>query len=412
LFLLSTYPSHFYKKKILLFFYLLLTINTLQAQNEIKNCLESTEYFNPTLHEELEIFTKKYIDTYTNTAKSRGKITIPVVVHIITQASTEGISDEQVHSQITALNRDYNLANNDLDIVHPDFQASIANIGFTFCLATITPDGRATTGITRRNTAIDNVASKENSWWAQTEKGGQDAWDTERYLNIWVTKITQDGAGFGYSPGEVSPEQDGVVIHPRFFGMGGLATPPFHLGRTGVHEVGHYFNLKHPFDGGCDSDDFVADLPQQLNPYRGCPTGESLSCGTRSITTNFMNYTDDACQAMFTKGQAMRMRAALIGVRSGLLNNNGCEPYLPTVLGAEIKVYPNPASYYFCIEVGNSPLEQIPYFIYDSRGAKVEEGLVKPNSLQHFPTYRNGVYFIQFLNGLDESVIRKIVINN
>ncbi|MEM1121112.1 MAG: M43 family zinc metalloprotease [Bacteroidota bacterium] len=362
------------------------------------------------VQEKLGIFTKDFPNKADLVASSRGRITIPVVVHLVTQGIERGISDEQVHSQITALNRDFNLQNTDTDIVHPDFQNLIANVGFNFCLATVDPDGNPTTGITRRNTSEDNIATPNNTWLYDTDAGGQTAWDTERYLNIWVTQITPGLSGFAALPGQKPPSQDGVVIPPRFFGMGGLATPPFHLGRTGVHEVGHYFNLRHPWNGGCEGTDFVADVPQQLNPYRDCSV-ENFSCGNRSNAANYMNYRDDDCQAMFTRGQAMRMQAALIGARSGLLHTNACAPPLPTVTGTEIMVYPNPASYYFCVEVGNAATEQIPYVVYDARGAKVEEGIVLPNSRQHFPTYRNGIYFLEFQNGLDEPIIKKMVIH-
>lgn len=400
------------KKRIAFLFHYLLAINFLAAQNTVEKCLTTTLVYNPSIQENLEEFTENYIDNYTQLAHSRGQITIPVVVHIVTQGEENGISDEQVHTQITALNRDFNLQNTDLNIVHPDFRDRIANVGFNFCLATITPDGSPTTGITRRNTAADNIATAESTWLYATEEGGQDAWDTEQYLNIWVTQITLGFAGFATNPGQKPPNQDGVVINPRFFGMTELATPPFHLGRVGVHEVGHYFNLRHPWNTDCVDNDFVADTPIQATGYSGCPGIDESSCGSRDITANYMNNSEDACISMFTTGQAMRMQAALIGARSGLLNNNGCEPNSPTVLDDEINVYPNPASYYFCIEVGDSNLEQIPYFIYDSKGAKVEEGAVTPNSLQHFPTYRNGVYFIQFQNGLETPIIKKMVINN
>lgn len=405
------YLSFFHKKQFVFGLLSLLIFSVLQAQSYSKNCFESKEYYNPSIQEELEIFTKEYIKSHPEKAVSRGKITIPVVVHIVTQGFERGITDEQIQSQITALNRDYNLENTDINIVHPDFQERIANVGFNFCLATIDPNGNPTNGITRRNTPIENVASDDNSWWYTPEEG-QPAWNTEKYLNIWVTQVTLGFAGFATNPGQVSPDRDGVVIDPRFFGMSGLATPPFHLGRVGVHEVGHYFNLKHPWSNNCEDNDFVADTPIQNTGYSGCPDMDESSCGSRDITANFMNNSEDACVAMFTQGQAMRMQAALIGARSGLLNGSSCEPYFPTILGTEITVYPNPASYYFCIEVGNSNLEQIPYFIYDVRGAKVEEGVVLPNSLQHFPTYRDGVYFIQFLNGLEEPFVRKVVIRS
>jgi len=80
----------------------------------------------------------------------------------------------------------------------------------------------------------------------------------------------------------------------------------------------------------------VADLPQQLNGYQGdCETSENISCGGRDNASNFMNLSEDACLAMFTQGQAMRMQAALIGARSGLLNDNACEPNSPIVSGDE-----------------------------------------------------------------------------
>lgn len=389
-------------------------MSSLVAQIIERKCLENEQYYDEVTQEQLEIFTKNYIANPQQNAFSRGKITIPVVVHIITQGVERGITDEQVHSQITALNRDFNLQNDNLNIVHLNFQDRISDVGFSFCLANIDPDGNSVIGITHRNTFEDFVAEPDNSWWHQTAQGGQDAWDTKRYLNIWVTQTPLGIAGFASNPGQTFPEADGIVIAPRFFGMCGLATPPFHLGRTGVHEVGHYFNLRHPFNTslGCEGNDFVEDVPQQENFYNDCPFGENSSCGTRDNTTNFMNYTDDACQAMFTKGQAIRMQAALIGARSGLLDGNSCVPYSTTISDIEIKVYPNPASYYFCVEVGNIPLERIPYFIFNAQGAKVEEGTVTPNSQRHFPTYRNGIYFIQFRNESEESIVKKIVVNN
>ena len=59
-----------------------------------------------------------------------------------------------------------------------------------------------------------------------------------------------------------------------------------------------------------------------------------------------------------------------------------------------------------------SNLEQIPYTIFNILGAKVKEGMVHANSLQYFPTYRNGIYFIQFMDGSKEGILKKVVINN
>ena len=379
-----------------------------------RKCFESEQYYDEAAHQQLEIFTQEYIKNHQNNTRSRGQIAIPVVVHVVYPTEAENISDEQIHSQIDALNRDFNALNDNLDQVHPDFQNRIADVGFNFCLATINPDGQLTNGITRTATDEDNVFIRSQNNIYHSADGGKDAWDTKSYLNIWVTRLAPNVAGFASKPAENSPDEDGVVISTDFFGQLGTALPNFQLGRTGTHEVAHYFNIFHAwaFSNSCEHNDFVSDTPNQESPYFGCPAIDQTSCGTRDITNNFMNLSDDACLAMFTQGQAMRMQAALIGAISGLLNDNVCEPNSPIVSGDDIRVFPNPASYYFCIEVGDSSLEQIPYTVFNVQGAKVEEGLVFPNSLQHFPTYRNGVYFIQFMNGLAEPIIKKMIINN
>ena len=369
----STYLPAFTKKSCLFIFLILLICNILNSQNDTKSCFESNDYYDQASYDELEVFTKNYIANYAQNANSRGKITIPVVVHIVYPTEKENISDAEVFSQIDALNRDFNLQNKNLDRVHPDFENRIGEVGFNFCLATIDPTGQPTTGITRTNTKENFVYAIGDKWIYHTEDGGHTAWNTNQYLNIWVTKIGSNIAGFGSKPNQNQPDEDGVILSVDYFGQLGIALPNFRLGRTGTHEVAHYFNLFHTWDNTCGHNDFVADTPIQSSSYSGCPNIDESSCDSRDITANFMNYSEDACLAMFTKGQAMRMQAALIGARSGLLNGNSCEPYFPTVSGEEIKVYPNPASYYFCIEVGNVSLEEVPYFIFNAQGAKVEE---------------------------------------
>lgn len=408
----STYLSAFAEKSSLFILLFLLVCNILNGQNDAKNCFESNAYYDQEQHDELEIFTKKYNSNYSQNANSRGKINIPVVVHIVYPTENENISDAQVFSQIDALNRDFNRANNNLDSVHPDFENIIGQVGFNFCLATIDPTGQPTVGITRTKAKENFEYSRGAKGIYHTADGGQTAWDTNQYLNIWVTKTGSNIAGFGSKPNQNQPDEDGVIISVDYFGQLGTALPDFRLGRTGTHEVAHYFNLFHTWDNICGHNDFVADTPIQLSSYSGCPNIDESSCGSRDITANFMNYSEDACLAMFTLGQTRRMQAALIFARSGLINSNSCNDPSSVITNSDIKVYPNPASYYFCIEVGNIPLEQIPYTIFNAQGAKMEEGIALSNSLQHFPTYRNGVYFIQFMNGREELMVKKIIIAN
>ncbi|RXM40401.1 hypothetical protein BOQ62_06785 [Chryseobacterium sp. CH21] len=104
-------------------------------------------------------------------------------------------------------------------------------------------------------------------------------------------------------------------------------------GSTVAHEFGHYFNLDHPFEGGCaemNGGDHVSDTP----PAEGAlwyliddspnahginnPCQNAPSCpGTRRQVENIMDY--GPCRWMFTKGQADRMTTR-INTKPSLFN--------------------------------------------------------------------------------------------
>ncbi|HSI89569.1 MAG TPA: PKD domain-containing protein, partial [Adhaeribacter sp.] len=101
-----------------------------------------------------------------------------------------------------------------------------------------------------------------------------------------------------------------------------------------THEVGHWLNLKHIWgdEPACNADDLVADTPQQKRENYFCPTfpvGPSAaggSCsGISSMFMNYMDYVDDACMYMFTKGQRDRMIAVLNTTRASLALSVGCQ---------------------------------------------------------------------------------------
>jgi hypothetical protein len=240
---------------------------------------------------------------------------IPVVVHILYRADTDNLSDEQVASQIEVLNEDFAGTNDDIKNVPPIFVDRIGNPGLRFALATTDPSGAPTTGITRRKITTPSFGVDDRMKAEST--GGTDPWDTARYLNIWVCRLSGGVLGYAQFPGG-PPETDGVVILSSAFGRGGTAAAPFDLGRTTTHEVGHYLNLSHIWGEArvptCTDTDSVDDTPNQWGPNFGKPTFPSASCDNTpdgDLFMNYMDYVDDDTMVMFTDGQVARMHAAL-----------------------------------------------------------------------------------------------------
>lgn len=241
--------------------------------------------------------------------------TIPLVVHLVGGPDGAGaVTDEQVQNQLDVLNEDYSARNPDAKQVPEPFQALIADSRIRFVLADIDPDGEPCTGINRVPSEVVAFSSDDDAV-KFTPIGGVDAWPAEQYLNLWVCGLAGGLLGYAQFPGG-PPETDGVVIHYTAFGTDGTAEPPFDLGRTATHAIGHWLNLRHIWgddDTGCSGSDFVGDTPNSAGPNSGLPTFPSISCNNGpagDLFMNFMDYTDDVGMMMFTTGQAFRMHAA------------------------------------------------------------------------------------------------------
>jgi hypothetical protein len=247
-------------------------------------------------------------------------ITIPIVVHVVYKAAPENISDQQIQSQFAVLNADYNATNADIQNVPAPWKSLASNAKIQFKLASVGPDGKATNGIVRTKTDIASFAQDEAV--KSTAAGGSDAWDTTRYLNIWVCSLGGGLLGYAQFPGG-PPASDGVVIRNTAFGTSGTAAVPFNLGRTSSHEVAHFLNLRHIWGDteNCTGSDLVADTPTQQLPNYGTPTFPHVSCSNGpngDMFMNYMDYVDDRAMFMFTAGQVARMRATLEGPRKNL----------------------------------------------------------------------------------------------
>lgn len=251
-----------------------------------------------------------------------GITVIPVVVHVVYSSPEANISDDQIRSQIDVLNHDYRATNTDVGKVPSVWTGLVGDARVEFALAATDPSGAATTGITRTSTAVVSFGTDDSVKSSAT--GGADGWPADRYLNIWVCQLSGGLLGYAQFPGGPA-ETDGVVILHSAFGTTGTATPPFHLGRTTTHEVGHWLNLIHIWGDrlDCTGNDDIADTPPAQRPNYGKPSFPHVSCGNGpngDMFMNYMDYVDDEAMMMFTQGQVARMTAALDGPRASIGN--------------------------------------------------------------------------------------------
>ncbi|HPI54281.1 MAG TPA: M43 family zinc metalloprotease, partial [Chitinophagaceae bacterium] len=305
----------------------------------------SADHYQTMLHEDAQfaqnrlLIEKQTEEATKNPTKTRVVITIPVVFHIVYNTATQNVSDAQIASQLAVLNADYRKLNADWSNTPAAFQSLVADCEIQFCMAQQDPSGNATNGIVRKSTSVASFST--NDAVKKSAQGGDDAWNSSKYLNIWVCNLSGGVLGYAQFPGGAAAT-DGVVITYTGFGTTGTAAAPFNKGRTATHEVGHWLNLFHIWgdDGtACTGSDLVGDTPNQGGENYGCPTFPHVSCsnGTNGdMFMNYMDYTDDACMYMFTAGQKARMTAlfATGGSRVSLLTSNGCQPPVAAACGA------------------------------------------------------------------------------
>lgn len=279
--------------------------------------------------QEIEDHTAQFVAS--GGAQERAVITIPVVVHVVYNTSTQNISDAQIQSQIDVLNADFRKLNSDVGNVPSVWTSLVADFELNFCMATRDPNGNATNGIERRQTTVTSFTTDDKvKFYAQ---GGLDAWNSSKYLNLWVCNLGGGLLGYAQFPGGPA-NTDGVVCTYTAFGTIGTATAPFNKGRTATHEIGHWVNLYHIWgdDGtSCSGSDQVSDTPNQADENYGCPTFPQVSCSNGpngDMFMNYMDYTDDACMYMFTNGQKTRGQAVFAsgGARFSITTSDGCQP--------------------------------------------------------------------------------------
>ncbi len=319
------------------------------SEKKIKRCgakehfiqeMKNAKFKKAHLLQQKEIAKRIELSSKLKSVPCANPVIIPVAVHY-----NDGVSNanpscliEAAQAQIAVMNEDFGGYNEDIALFCHFSSAcptqydasSLAGNGtcIQFCLADQNlPSGE------------DNIGGYAITVGDYKWTGGVDAPNWAGYLNIFVYEDAAMSGLLGIAPygGGFNPNGNGVFIGYRYFGgknmpdgcfsggkIGGSA--PYNLGRTGTHEVGHYFALDHVFDdynytGQCGASDFfdpaVDDTPDQnvanygvpfIN-YSDCSSSSQNSCGTSDYFFNFMDYVDDIAMLMFTEAQATVMKA-------------------------------------------------------------------------------------------------------
>ncbi|WP_083190162.1 zinc-dependent metalloprotease [Chryseobacterium artocarpi] len=351
-----------------------------------------------------------------NSVSKRTVVTIPVVVHVLYKDATQNISEAQIQSQLTALNNDFRKTNSDFStVVPPAFQGVASDMEIAFCLATKDPLGNVTSGVIRKS--VSSSFNFDDDYY-NGNVGGDNAWDTTKYLNIWVGAFTnQRLLGWAYPPEAAGYANDGLCITYRAFGTTGTVQAPYNKGRTATHEIGHYFGLNHIWGQSNDptqcgtaiNDDGCPDTPATMQPYFNTPVfpnnDPNYICTPTAVGAMFMNYMDyvnDAAMAMFTNDQKTIAQNTLAGPRASLLNSNSCA--FLSVNEVEktnsINLFPNPTTQYISIASPLTPIDEVE--IFNAEGRLVKKTVIKNETDRiDVKDFANGVYYVRTYNGKD-----------
>lgn len=334
--------------------------------------------------EELEKFTLDYTLDKAAAKTTTAKYVIPMVFHVYgtTQAGYT-VNDTLIRTAVQWLNEDFHGKNPDYGAVNTQFLTIRDTLDVEFKLARKSPNGTPTTGIIYYPVKAGYAKSDA----ATLAKIAADAWDNNKYLNVYVMAdlydngdLNQSGVGTYPSTALVNSKTARIVYNGKYLAYNYASVPEFYSVLT--HECGHFFNLIHTFQGGCTMpNDNVGDTPPCAQA-QGCHISASsntpLNCNNNLVNSeNYMDYNYN-CYKMFTKGQVARMTAALNNApllslwqpsnltATGLLGVNDLQQDFEV-----LNLYPNPTSGCFSFNIHAKTAEAYTVVITDITGRNV-----------------------------------------
>jgi hypothetical protein len=288
---------------------------------------------------------------------TRAVSTLPVVIHIFHSGqavgSTQNPSDDMMKLWIQKTSDRFRHTSG---AVFANNSFSGIDCEINLCLSRKDPSGNPSSGINRYN--IPSLAVLPSAF--DPTAFNPYMWDKTKYCNmIIVTSPPPDHLFAGVTfPGS---NLDFTVYVSTSMG-----TPSGPNSGLAAHELGHYFNLEHTFQGGCPNNtcltvgDKVCDTPPKDAP--GIPSGASCAAPSNTCATddddltannpfrpvvnggigdrldgleNYMDYTG-SCWGAFTQGQKARMQVNLT-TRTGLTGNSAaCNVIITLQLSAKV----------------------------------------------------------------------------
>lgn len=281
---------------------------------------------------QLEQFTQQYRNGFASRMinmgcqKTAAIYYIPIVFHVMHLGEPIGVGsnipDTQIVNSVTRMNSYW------------------LPLGIQFVLAKQAPDGGTSTGINRINcSAVPNFASvgidprTNPTGTPDTVIRKMAMWPYQNYQNVWVVAKAASSNAYSNMPG--SYQYQGIVLI-----YGAIAAQT-----TLSHEMGHYFNLLHPFQGSTSTvcapnddpynqGDKCADTP----PVKQTDCASS-SCGTFSNVNNSLMNIMGYCykpNPIYTPDQKTRVMASLFSeYRWSLVSSPGL---IPTNVTTEVAV--------------------------------------------------------------------------